>query len=328
MRESFHRRDFLKHAALMTFAGKSVITRRPIAAANERTREAMAEPAKIPIIDTHQHLWDLSKFRLPWQKQGSPLAKSFLMADYLKAAEGLGITKAVYMEVDLAPEQQQAEAGHIIDICKRGDSPTVAAVISGRPESDNFKKYVAPFRDSPYIKGVRRVLHNVDLPAGLCLRDTFVRNISLLGELGLCFDICLRHGELLDGAKLIDQCPQTRFILDHCGNPDVQAKDNSQWKRDIAEVAKRKNVVVKISGILASAKPGNWTPEELAPTVNHTMDVFGPDRVMFGGDWPVCTLAGTLKQWTKAVQTIVRDRKESEQRKLFYDNAEKFYGLQ
>ena len=88
----------------------------------------------------------------------------------------------------------------------------------------------------------------------------------------------------------------------------MQAKDRSQWQKDIAEVAKRKNVVCKVSGIVASAEPGKWTADDLAPIVNHTMDVFGPDRVMFGGDWPVCTKAATYKQWVEALKTIVADR--------------------
>jgi L-fuconolactonase len=143
----------------------------------------------------------------------------------------------------------------------------------------------------------------------------------------MSFDLCLRHGELLDGARLIDLCPGTRFILDHCGNPNVRAADRTQWERDIAEVARRKNVVVKISGILASVNPEHWTVEEIAPLINHTINVFGPDRVMFGGDWPVCTLAGTFKEWLEAVQSVVADRGEAERRKLFHDNAMTFYGL-
>ena len=106
----------------------------------------------IPILDTHQHLWDLSKFRLPWIRKGSPLARSFLMSDYLSATEGLNIIKAVYMEVDLDPAQQRAEAQYIVDICQRGSSPTVAAVISGRPASEGFKAYLEPFKESRYIK--------------------------------------------------------------------------------------------------------------------------------------------------------------------------------
>ncbi len=133
--------------------------------------------------------------------------------------------------------------------------------------------------------------------------------------------------ELPDAAKLIDACRGTRFILDHCGNADVQAKDRSAWQKDMAEVAKRKNVVCKVSGIVATAELGKWTADDLAPIVNHTLEAFGPDRVMFGGDWPVCTKTATYKQWVTALQTIVADRPEAERRKLFSDNAVRFYGL-
>jgi L-fuconolactonase len=177
------------------------------------------------------------------------------------------------------------------------------------------------------------VLHQ-EAPAGYCLDKKFAQGIQLLGELGLSYDLCMRAAELPDAGKLVDACPDTRFILDHCGNAPLtplppgergEGKDRSAWKRDIAAVAKRKNVVVKISGIVASAPPGKWTADDLAPIINHTMDVFGPDRVMFGGDWPVCTLAASYKQWVEALRTIVRDRKAEEQRKLFHDNAAKFY---
>jgi predicted TIM-barrel fold metal-dependent hydrolase len=269
----------------------------------------------------------MSKNKLPWIKEGSPLARSFLLDDYRKATEGLNVVKTVYMEVDLDPAQQDAEADYVIGLCKQRDSRMAAGVVSGRPASDGFKKYVSRFKDSKSIKGVRQVLHVESTRPGYCLDENFIRGVRLLGELGLSFDLCLRPGELLDGAKLIDACPATRFILDHCGNANVQAKDSSQWQKDIAAVARRKNVVGKVSGIVASAKPGAWTADDLAPIVNHTLEVFGPDRVMFGGDWPVCTLAATYKQWLTALQAIVKDRKEEERKKLFHDNAVKFYGL-
>ncbi|HZT80308.1 MAG TPA: amidohydrolase family protein [Gemmataceae bacterium] len=290
----------------------------------------------LPIIDTHQHLWDLKKFRLPWLKRAAHLDRSYLMEDYLKAAAELArskaepparIVKTVYMEVDLAPEQQQAEADYVRDICEGGKTPMVAAVVSGRPNSDGFAKYARQFKDSPYIKGIRQVLHGPDTPAGYCLDKRFIAGIRLLGELGLSFDLCMRPQELPDAAKLIDACPDTRFILDHCGNADVQARDRTRWKKDMAAVAKRKNVVGKVSGIVATAKPGAWTADDLAPIVNHTLEVFGPDRVMFGGDWPVCTKASTLAQWVEALRAVVKDRKAEEQRKLFHDNAVRVYRL-
>lgn len=321
MNQPLQRREFLRQSAVLGGV-----------AAGHRLLADQREQDLLPIIDTHQHLWDLKKFRLPWLKKDSVLNRSFVMDDYRKATGELAkvkarISRTVYMEVDVAPEQQQAEAEYVIDICKQGNTPMVAAVISGRPNSDGFAKYARQFKDSKYIKGIRQVLHVPGTPVGYCLEKAFVAGIRLLGELGLSFDLCMRSTELTDAAKLIDACPDTRFILDHCGNADVQAKDRTQWQRDIAAVAKRKNVVGKVSGIVASAKPEKWSADDLAPIINHTLKVFGPDRVMFGGDWPVCTLAATFRQWVEALRSIVKDRKDEEQRKLFHDNAAKFYRL-
>src|SRR5262249_8825938 len=147
----------------------------------------------LPIIDTHQHLWDLKKFRLPWVNEGAPLARNFLMSDYREATAGLNVVKTVYMEADVDPAQQVEEAEHVMEFCKRADNPMVAAVISGRPDSDEFKKYATRFKDSAYIKGVRRVLHGDGTPAGHCLGEKFVRGVRLLGDLGMSFDLCMRH---------------------------------------------------------------------------------------------------------------------------------------
>jgi L-fuconolactonase len=316
MNSPFSRRDFLKQ----TGAGAALVGTYALFAEEE-------PEGKLPILDTHQHLWDLKKFLLPWINKGDALDRDYLMSDYLEATKGLNVVKTIYMEVDVEPSQQPAEAEYVIDICKGGKTPMVAAVISGRPASAKFAKYVTPFKGSSDIKGIRQVLHGDSTPAGYCLDKKFIKGIQLLGELGLSFDLCMRATELLDAAKLIDACPDTKFILDHCGNANVQAKDLTQWKKDIAEVAKRKSVVCKVSGIVASAPPGKWKADDLAPIVRHTMEVFGPERVMFGGDWPVCTRAATYKQWVDALKEIVRDRKEEEQRKLFHDNAERVYRL-
>jgi L-fuconolactonase len=315
------RRGFLRQAGFATASGIGLCSVDSLVARERKDNGTLA------IVDTHQHLWDLKKFRLPWLKEGSVLARSYLIDDYRKATEGLHVVKSIYMEVDVDTRQQVAEADYVIDICKQGKGPTVAAVISGRPASEGFKDYILAYKGSPYIKGVRQVLHNPDAPAGYCLGRQFIKGVQLLGEQGMSFDLCLRPGELLDGAKLIDACPETRFVLDHCGNANVQTKDVMAWKRGMAEVARGKRVVCKISGIVASARPGKWTADDLAPFINHALEVFGPDRVMFGGDWPVCTLAATYRQWVEALKSVVKNRRIEEQRKLFHDNAVKFYGL-
>ncbi|HEY4259931.1 MAG TPA: amidohydrolase family protein [Schlesneria sp.] len=286
---------------------------------------------QLPIIDTHQHLWDLSKFTLPWHatEDVPSLKRSFVMSDYLEATKGLNVVKTVYMEVDVSPEQQVAEADYVTDLCQRDDNPMKAAVVSGRPGTPEFEPYVRKLAKNKYIKGIRQVLHGGSTPAGYCLQPAFVESMQLLGELGLSFDLCLRSGEVIDAVKLVDQCPKTRFIIDHCGNMSVTSTDKdarAKWLDGMQQMAARKNTVCKISGIIVTANK-DWKPDDLAPNINDTMDTFGEDRIMFAGDWPVCTLKASFAQWVGALKTIVKDRPVAFQRKLFHDNAAKFYGI-
>jgi L-fuconolactonase len=280
----------------------------------------------IPITDTHQHLWDLSKFRLPWVGAEGPLARSFVMDDYLRETKGLGITRTVYMEVDVDPAQHAEEAAYVTHLARMQGNPMDGAVISGRPDSPEFAAYLDRFQATPEIKGLRQVLHG-GTPAGWCLRPEFLRGVRDLGKRGLRFDVCIRPGELADAAKLAKECPDTRFILDHCGNPNVQEEDRAAWQRGIDAVAKQPNVACKISGIVVTAKKGAWDAGTLAPFVNHCAEAFGPDRLVFGGDWPVCTLVAPLREWVGALRQIIAPWPVDRQKKLLHLNAEKVYGL-
>lgn len=318
------RRDFMATAATVTGA---------LAIGPQSTVFAQDKPMpdQIAIIDTHQHLWDLSKFTLPWHKgeDTKPLQRSFVMSDYLEATKGLNVVKTVYMEVDVAPEQQVAEAAYVTDLCEKKDNPMRAAVVSGRPGTPGFEPYIRKLADNKYIKGIRQVLHGDSNPAGYCLQPKFVESIQLLGELGKSFDLCVRPAEVVDAVKLVEQCPKTRFILDHCGNMSVTSTDENlraKWKQGMKELAAKPNVMCKVSGIVVTANK-DWKAEDLAPNINFTIDTFGDDRVMFAGDWPVCTLRASYAQWVNALKQIVKDRTVAFQKKLFHDNAAKFYNI-
>ncbi len=293
------------------------------------------------IIDTHQHLWDRRVLSPPWLKSAPEVLRhEFLSADYQAAFSGLKV-KAIYMEVDVAPEDHRKEADDIVAQCRAGDTPTIAATIGGRPDSADFADYVQRYASSGFVKGLRQVLHGNATPSGYCLRENFVRGVRTLGKHGLNFELTMRPTELADGAKLIQQCPDTRFVLDHCGNGDPKAFNPKlgpgmkrgctadEWKRGIdAVAAARADVMCKISGIAAFVPPGQWGAEDLAPVVNHCLDTFGPDRVFFGGDWPVCLLGGPALQWVNALRQIVSSRPLEDQRKLWSGNAIRFYRLQ
>lgn len=324
-----NRRDFVKQASLATMAAGSALAAASMSAADDK---------QLPIIDTHQHLWDLTKFKPPWLGDAPEiLSKSYVTKDFLAATKGLNVVKAVYMEVDVDTKQQVEEAEHVIELSKSDDHPTVGAVISGRPNSEGFKPYIMRYKDNPLIKGVRQVIHVPTAKRGLCLEKQFVKSIQLLGELGKSFDLCMRPTELADGSKLASQCPDTRFVVDHCGNGDPNAflpasgrepsHEVDQWKRDIRSLAKRPNVICKISGIVARAPMGDWDAAILAPIINHCLDEFGPNRVVFGGDWPVCLLGASYRRWVESLNEVISERPLADQKKLLHDNAEKFYRL-
>src|SRR5262249_21554014 len=152
---------------------------------------------------------------LPWTAANPALARDFTMRDYLAATAGIPIVKSVYLEVDVDPAQQQAEADYVTELCRRREGPLAAAVISGRPAAENFRGYIAAYKDHPHVRGLRQVLHVEATPPGYCLQKSFIAGIQYLGELGLSYDICMRAAELPDAAKLIDACRGTSFILDH-----------------------------------------------------------------------------------------------------------------
>jgi len=289
------------------------------------------------IIDTHQHLWDLSKFEPPWLAEAPDvLRKSYRTRQYLQATRSLNM-KAVYMEVDVHPDQHRQEVEHIGGLCASDDHPTVAAVVGGRPASVDFKDYVRWLKRHAHVRGVRQVLHNESTGRGFCLQKEFLRGVRLLGEHGLSFDLCLRPTELADGVKLAEACPDTRLVVDHCGNADPKAfatqrskeepwHQADRWRRDMEALAEQEHCICKISGIIARA-PEGWDASDFAPIVNHCLNVFGPDRVVFGGDWPVCLLGGSLRRWVDALSQIIAERPAEERTKLWHRNAQRWYSL-
>jgi predicted TIM-barrel fold metal-dependent hydrolase len=314
-----HRRTFLSAAA--------GVAATPLLAADPPKKD---DKKMLPVIDTHQHLWDPAKLKLSWLKKGSPLDAGFGPEEYAAATKGLNVVKSVYMEVDVVADDRQKEADYVVGLCKEGKTPMAAAVLGGDPADKNFGTYVAQFKDSKYVKGFRRVLHVDATPAGYMLKDDFVKGVQLLSDLGMIFDLCVRPAELTDVAKLLDKCPDNRFVLDHCGNPQAKFTDKQfdQWKADTTEVAKRKNVMVKVSGFIANGyEKGKWKAEDLAPVVDHVVDTFGVKRCMFGGDWPVCTLAGSYSDWLTALRQIIGGRPEEDQKRILHDNAARLYGI-
>lgn len=275
------------------------------------------------IVDTHQHLWDLDKLPYSWTAKSGKLNRSFRLDDYSEATQGIEIIKSVHVEADIDEAFIPDETRYILELSVRDDNPLSGVIANGRPEHDNFREYVREFAGHPNLKGIRRLLQSE--PNELSMTTTFIENIRSLEEFGLSFDICVRDHQLPLAIRLVKECPNVSFILDHCGNPDIKNRNYDDWRKRIAEIADLPNVVIKVSGIVVNTDVENWTVEDLRPAVEHVIASFGWDRVMFGSDWPVCTLAASYRQWFDALNFLVKDASEENKQKLFRENAERIY---
>lgn len=277
------------------------------------------------IVDTHQHLWDLDKLPYSWTARSEKLNRSFRISDYLEAARGIEIVKTVHVEADIDEAFIPDETRYILELSERDDNPLSGVVANARPEHDNFREYIQEFAIHPNLKGIRRLLQSE--PDELSTTTTFTENIRSLEEFGLSFDICVRDHQLPVAIRLVKECPNVSFILDHCGNPDIKNRNYDLWRERIAEIADLPNVVIKVSGIVVNTDMENWTVEDLRLAVEHVIASFGWDRVMFGSDWPVCTQAASFRQWFDALNFLVKDASDANKRKLFKENAERVYRL-
>jgi len=277
------------------------------------------------IVDTHQHLWDKDLFHYSWLDTIPQLNRSFRMADYLAATKGLDVVKSLHLEADVDEPYMLDETRHLLGLADQPDNPLAGIVACGRPENEDFKSYLDAIGGHAKLKGIRRVLHTQ--PDGVGQGVTFLKNVAALPDYGLSFDICVLARQLPIAIKLISSCPDVIFILDHCGVPQVKERNLDPWRSHIAEIAKFPNVSCKISGLVAYADPQSWTAEDLRPFIDHAIGSFGWDRVMFGSDWPVCTLSASYRRWVEALQAITQGAGEVNQRKLFHDNAVRVYRL-
>jgi predicted TIM-barrel fold metal-dependent hydrolase len=276
------------------------------------------------IIDTHQHLWDLELFTYAWTKNHATLNRSFRVADYRAATAGFDVVKTVHLECDVDEPFMLAETEHILRLAEQPDNPLSGVVACCRPERADFPEYLAQLAGRPRLKGLRRVLHVVT--DEVSLSPVFVPNLRLLAEHNLSFDLCVLARQLPLAIRLVKECPEVQFILDHCGNPRIAETKLAGWRVHITELASYPNVACKVSGLITNASP-QWTAAELRPAVEHVLEAFGWERVMFGSDWPVCTLAGSFRQWVEALLELTQAAGAENQRKLFQSNAERIYRL-
>lgn len=280
-----------------------------------------------PIIDAHVHLWDPKRMRIPWLDGDATLDKPYGLAEYRTQTQGIAIEGIVFMEVDVAPSYRLLEAQRIAELASK--ETLIRAIVPSAPLEDGER--VRSFLEAlqalgPRIKGVRRLLQDEPDP-NYALRPDFVRGVQLLPEYGFSFDICIRHYQLPGVVSLVQQCPATAFILDHIAKPDIKNHVLDPWRQQMRALAALPNVMCKVSGVVTEADHQHWTRDELSLYILHVLDIFGVDRVVFGSDWPVVLHAASYTRWVEALEKLTAHLTPEDQRKLWADNARRFYRL-
>lgn len=269
------------------------------------------------IFDTHLHLVNRSRLSYPWLSDAPALNRDWSYEAYEATALRIGITDVLHMEMDVAEADIDAETAYVASLMQRPGSLIRGAISAARPEAPGFAAWLER-ADRSVVKGLRRVLHVV--PDAVSQSTLFRDNIARLGLAGLPYDIVMLARQLPLAIELVDACPDTVFVLDHCGVPDIEGGAFDGWAAYITDLARRPNVILKLSGITAYTG-GGWSLASLRPWVTHVLEQFGADRMVWGSDSPVCTLHSGLTEWVAASQALLADLSASERRAILHTNA-------
>lgn len=272
------------------------------------------------VVDAHLHFWDPGKLRYPWLDGVPELRRPFFPRDYPGEADAV-----VFVEANPAPGTSADEIAFVERLA--ANEPRIAGIVAYVDLVDEAQHGAALDHLStvPRVIGVR---HNIQgTPKGTCLDARFVRGVQAVGARGYVFDLCPTADQLGDVAALIDRCPETRLVLDHCGKPAVRNDAFDDWARDIERIASFGNVSCKLSGILTEARADQRNASTLAPYVSHLTQCFGATRLLYGSNWPVSTLSGELSLWRSIVDELTSSWTHADRQLLFAGNAIRMYRL-
>ena len=281
------------------------------------------------IIDTHLHLWDPDLIPYPWLEPEAPsLNKKFLLEDYNKAIDNIPIDKMVFVQCECDQNQYLEELKWVTKLAK--NDPRIQGIIPWAPleKGDTVREELEFISQNKLVKGIRRIIQHEKNDLNFCLRPDFIKGVNLLPNYNLSFDICIGHIHMANTIKFVKQCPEVSFMLNHIGKPDIKNGLMEPWKSDIKTLASFQNVFCKLSGLVTEADLNHWAKEDLKPYFLHVLECFGIDRLVFGGDWPVVTLASSMNRWYDTLNWLLEEFSKEQKHKLFYSNAEKFYKLQ
>lgn len=277
------------------------------------------------IVDSHIHFWQPTHLRYGWLDEVPPINRAFLPENLLAQTGEHSLEKIVFVQAGAHPEDAMAEVKWVSELAET--HPQIQGIVADAALENGaaVEAHLAELQNYPLVKGVRRLIQGE--ADGFCFSAEFIQSTNLLPKYNFTFDICAIH-QLPDVLHLVAACPDVNFVLDHFGKPAIKDGLLDPWRDQISQLASFKNVRCKLSGLITEAGHDNWQPADLQPYIDHVLEAFGANRLMYGGDWPVSLLASkSWSDWVTVAQNAISHLDEDEQHKIFYQNAIDFYAL-
>lgn len=273
-------------------------------------------------IDSHQHFWQYNPAEHVWMNDQMDVLKTDYLPDDLKP---LMSSTRIDGTVAVQARQNLDETEWLLDLADKNDFiKGVVGWVDMR--SPNVKAQLEAYASHPKFVGVRHVVHD-EVDDRFMLGEAFLRGMAQLKAFDLTYDLLLFPKHIPVAVEVVKQFQEQQFVLDHIAKPFIKDGTLEPWATDIRDLASYENVSCKVSGMVTEAKWKDWKHEDYTPYLDIVFDCFGSDRVMFGSDWPVCTLSGTYSEVVGIVRDYISRLSEVEQDKIMGGNATRFYTL-
>jgi len=277
-------------------------------------------------IDAHHHVWDLAVRDQPWMVADAvaPLRRSFGIDEFASEATSNGIHASVVVQT----VADITETEELLDLA--AESTLVAGVVGwvdvgASDVGDQLDRLLAR-QSGSWLVGIRSLVQYEPDPGWLA-RPAVVSGLREVARRGLCNEMLVLPHQLESFLAAAREVPEACFVLDHLAKPPIAAGDWQPWADELSALAKNDNVVAKVSGLVTEADWSTWTPRQIRPYVDHALSVFGPDRLMYGSDWPVCTLAASYGRVVDLAEDLIGELSTDEEVAVFGGNATKIYKL-
>lgn len=272
-------------------------------------------------VDAHQHFWKYSEAEFGWIDDSmAAIRRDFLPADLKPLLDDAAVDATVAVQAC----QTAQETEWLLELSQANS--WIAGVVGWVPlVAPDVTQTLDRLAAEPRLKGVRHVLQAE--PAEYMLREDFNRGVGELLRYGLAYDVLIHQHQLPAAIEFVDRHPNQRFILDHIAKPLIKAGELEPWSTHIRELARRPHVACKLSGMVTEADFDCWTVEGLRPYMETVLEAFGPSRLLFGSDWPVCAVACSYQKWASVVAQSVSTLSGHEQAMILGGNAVEQYNL-